>query len=152
MENVSQQIEALLREGTRFFMHASEDELSRKPSPDKWSKREILGHLIDSAVHNLVRFTEARCHTQPYRHRPYDQDELVRLNDYQNQETEDLLVLWLSLNKRIAFLIANVGPGDRSIAVVFADGTTKDLEFLMRDYADHLGGHLRQIDSGSGIR
>lgn len=152
MENISRQIEALLKEGTRIFMHASEDELSRKADPDKWSKRETLGHLIDSAVHNLVRFTEARYLAQPYRHRPYDQNALVRLNDYQNQETEDLLVLWLSLNKRIAFLIANVSADDLLIPIVLDDGKTKDLKFLMTDYVDHLAWHLRKIDPNLDVR
>ncbi|NUY79955.1 DinB family protein [Flavobacterium sp. MAH-1] len=150
MEKVSLRIEALLKEGTRFFMHASEDELSRKPSPEKWSKREILGHLIDSAIHNLVRFTESRYQAQPYKHRPYDQNELVRINDYQNQETEDLMVLWLSLNRRIASLIASVSENDLSIPIQFTDGTAKDLKFLMTDYADHLEHHLRQIDPSFG--
>jgi len=152
MKTVSQRIEALLKEGTRIFMHASEEELSRKPAPEKWSKREILGHLIDSALHNLVRFTEARYQNQPYRHRPYDQNRLVVHNDYQQQDTEDLLVLWLSLNKRIAFIIWNTEPDALEIPVVFEDGQTRNLGFLMSDYADHLGMHLRQISPGFDVR
>ncbi|RZJ72779.1 MAG: DinB family protein [Flavobacterium sp.] len=146
MEKITVSIESLLKQGTAVFMHASEEELSLKASADKWSKREILGHLIDSAVHNLVRFTECRYQAQPYKHRIYDQNELVTINDYQNQETEDLLVLWLSLNKRIAALIAIVSEKDLQIPIVFSDGTIQDLRFLMTDYADHLEHHIRSLE------
>lgn len=150
MEKVAFRIETLLKQGTAIFMHASEDDLSFRKSPEKWSKREILGHLIDSAIHNLVRFTECRYQAQPYAHRPYDQNELVRINDYQNQETEDLLVLWLSLNRRIAKLISTASEPELSIPILFSDGTTKDLRFLMVDYADHLEHHLRQLQPDPG--
>jgi hypothetical protein len=31
-----------------------------KPAPDRWSKKEILGHLIDSAANNHQRFVRAQ--------------------------------------------------------------------------------------------
>ena len=34
----------------------SEDAAAQKPNPSKWSKKEILGHLIDSAANNHQRF------------------------------------------------------------------------------------------------
>ena len=34
----------------------SDEAASRKPAPNKWSKKEILGHLIDSAANNHQRF------------------------------------------------------------------------------------------------
>lgn len=37
-----------------------EEELSYKPNTKKWSKKEILGHLIDSSVNNFKRLTEAQ--------------------------------------------------------------------------------------------
>lgn len=145
MEKVAQHLDELLKEGTRLFMNADEESLSKKKSPEKWSNKEILGHLIDSAVHNLVRFTESRYLAQPYNHRRYDQNELVRINDYQHQETEDLLVLWLSLNRRISKLIAAATEATLQIPVLLYDGSTTDMRFLMTDYADHLEHHLRQI-------
>jgi len=152
MQKTAERIEALLKAGTKVFMHASDEELSRKTSPEKWSKREILGHLIDSALHNLVRFTEARYSPLPYLHRPYDQDALVRINDYQNQDSEDLLVLWLSLNKRIASVMSITTESESEIPVKFSDGTVKNLRFLMTYYADHLAWHLRKIDPALEIR
>lgn len=150
MEQVVEKIHRLLQQGTALFMHAQDEELERKAEPEKWSKKEILGHLIDSALHNLVRFTEAQYADKPYHRRAYDQNELVRINEYQHQETEDLLVLWLALNRRIAAVIAACNDATLSIPVVFSGGSTADLRFLMTDYADHLEHHLRQIDRNLG--
>jgi hypothetical protein len=36
-----------------------------KPAPDKWSKKEILGHLIDSAANNHQRFIRAQYENIP---------------------------------------------------------------------------------------
>lgn len=127
-------------------MNASEESLEGRAAAGKWSKKEILGHLIDSAVHNLVRFTESQYAPQPYRHRTYEQDELVRINDYQHQETEDLLVLWLSLNRRISMIISGATEQVLQIPVILSDGSATDMRFLMTDYADHVEHHLRQAE------
>src|SRR4030095_2595683 len=37
-----------------------ETEVSLKPAPGKWSKKEILGHLIDSATNNHQRFVRTQ--------------------------------------------------------------------------------------------
>lgn len=49
------------------FEKFSKEELLSKPAPGKWSKLEILGHLIDSAINNLKRFTEIQFLPQPYK-------------------------------------------------------------------------------------
>ncbi|MDF9795710.1 hypothetical protein OKW21_000973 [Catalinimonas alkaloidigena] len=56
-------------------------------------KKEILGHLVDSAIRNLKRFTEVQFSSQPYRIQKYQQDELLRSNHYQNQNYEEILTL-----------------------------------------------------------
>ncbi|RZJ67310.1 MAG: DinB family protein [Flavobacterium sp.] len=146
MEKVVSRIEELLKKGTQVFMNLSDEQLEVKPSPEKWSKKEILGHLVDSAIHNLVRFTEAQYSAQPYKHRTYDQNELVLINDYQHKESEDLLVLWLAINRQIVSIISSASERILRIPIQFTDGTTADMRFLMTDYADHLEHHLRQLD------
>ena len=76
----------------------SETNARIKPSPYKWSKKEILGHLVDSAVYNLERFTKIRFAAQPLEIQPFPQDDLVKANNYLHAEINDLLNLWTSLN------------------------------------------------------
>ncbi|RYZ85664.1 MAG: DinB family protein, partial [Proteobacteria bacterium] len=146
-EKTAKAIDDALKTATAVIMNASEEKLSRRSGEGIWSAKEILGHLIDSALHNLVRFTEAQHLDEPYRHRKYDQEQLVLLNDYQHQETEDLLVLWLSLNRQISKIVASADETIIARKVVFGDGTSTDLKFLMKDYVDHLDHHLHKMKS-----
>ena len=63
-------------------------------APGKWSRQEILGHLIDSAINNLKRFTDAQVSKGPYQLQPYDQNALVGINQYQSLSLTHLLTLW----------------------------------------------------------
>ena len=120
-------------------------ELIFNPESGKWSKKEICGHLIDSAVNNLQRFTETLYQESPYRMRPYAQDDLVRINDYQNQPIEDILQLWQGLNRQIHRLAASLNEQQLSLPIIFLDGSEVSLQWLISDYIGHMEHHLRQI-------
>ncbi|NMH29015.1 DinB family protein [Flavobacterium silvaticum] len=145
MKFVTEEIARIQKEMTSLVMHIPEEIFSAKPNPSKWSKKEILGHLIDSAQHNLVRFTEAQYLPEPYLHRPYNQDALVLINNYQQADSEDLLVLWLGLNTRISYIIESASEAVLERKVILPDGSQANLEFLMTDYVKHLQSHLNQI-------
>ena len=100
-------LEVLLFKGEKYINECSEEDFSKKISYDRWSKKEILGHLIDSGINNLQRFTEIQFQNKPYQVRKYKQEELVKANDYQNADTKQLLDFWLALNYRIGNLIEN---------------------------------------------
>ena len=86
------------------FEKFSKEELLSKSAPNKWSRLEILGHLIDSAINNLKRFTEIQFQPQPYQVVSYQQNELVAVNNYQNLPVAHLLDLWKTLNQQIIYI------------------------------------------------
>jgi len=138
-------ISRLLIDGQNYLTTVPESELIHKPAPGKWSKKEILGHLIDSAIHNLQRFTQIQFESRPYKIMTYNQDQLVATNDYQHARTDDLLNLWLALNIRILYLYHSQTPHSLEYELVLPDGTPANLRYLMNDYADHMAHHIRQI-------
>ena len=64
-------------------------------------EKEILGHLIDSGINNLQRFTKIKFEDKPYIIRKYKRNELVKANDYQNAQTNEIIKFCLSINNRI---------------------------------------------------
>lgn len=125
----------------------SSAELLGKPAPDKWSKKEILGHLIDSAVNNLQRFTEIQFLPQPYSIISYKQNELVIANDYQNLSLDHLLDLWQALNRQIVFVVRNI-PADKlnyPVDPQYENKELKTLGWIICDYVAHMEHHFRQI-------
>lgn len=116
-----------------------------KPSPDKWSKKEIIGHLIDSAQINLQRFI--RCTYEENFKLIYEQDEWVAAAHYQNADIKELLDLWILLNRQIIRVLGDY-PLDRLSAVCDNDKNNVQLhtvEWLAADYVRHMQHHLGQI-------
>ncbi|GGD06264.1 DinB family protein [Hyunsoonleella pacifica] len=145
MNKTISELELLLSDGLNYIANAPEIEFSKKLSSKKWSKKEILGHLIDSAINNLQRFTEIQFETEPYIIKQYSQDELVKANHYQSADTKELLDLWIALNNRILFVIKNQNEETLNYKVHTNNTTIVDLKFLIKDYVDHLSYHLNQI-------
>jgi hypothetical protein len=116
-----------------------------KPMPDKWSKKEIVGHLIDSAIINLQRFV--RCTFEENFKLIYEQVEWVEAQQYQQADIKELLILWRSLNQQIIRVLKNY-PANRLQTQCDNSKTSINLhtvEWLAADYADHLKHHLKQI-------
>jgi hypothetical protein len=116
-----------------------------KPASGKWSNKEIIGHLCDSAMINLQRFV--RCTYEENFKLTYEQDEWVATQHYQEMDIDDLLTLWRLLNSQIAKVLSNY-PSDRWQAQ--CDSSKKEVglhtvEWLAADYIVHLQHHLNQI-------
>jgi hypothetical protein len=121
----------------------SDDAASKKPAPNKWSKKEILGHLIDSAANNHQRFV--RLQLQPEIGLPgYDQDDWVRLNRYQQKPWVEIITLWSAYNVHLVSVIESLDESTLG-HVWHSPGGDITLEFIATDYVRHLKHHLAQI-------
>ena len=145
MTEIISKLEELLKKGLEYIAQSSELELSNKESEKKWSKKEILGHLIDSGINNLQRFTEIQFENKPYKIRNYNQNELIKANDYQNSDTKEIVEFWSSINHRILSLIKKQTETTLSYKIELKKDNFCDLRFLIDDYVAHLQHHLQQI-------
>ena len=127
-----------------------EHDFSHKPLPTKWSKKETLGHLCDSAHNNLRRFICAQYEDIPP-NIVYDQDQWVALQGYQHVPQEELILLWKLLNDRIAHVIRTMPPQRYALTCNTGRNTPSlhTLEWLASDYIRHLKHHLNQIFPGA---
>lgn len=121
------------------------EDLLQRPAPGKWSKKEILGHLIDSAINNLKRFVDVQSQSQPYTILRYMQDELVIINRYQDLPLDHMLHLWKSLNQQIVYVISSIPADKLPYTVIIPSGESKTLEWLVIDYIEHMDHHWRQV-------
>ena len=123
----------------------SEEELLRRPAPNKWSKKEILGHLCDSALNNLKRFEDIQCLSQPYTVVGYKQDALMAINRYQELPLDHVLQLWKTLNQQIVYVISTIPADKLPYTVLLASGESYTLEWLVEDYIEHMDHHWKQV-------
>jgi hypothetical protein len=118
-----------------------------RPAPGKWSKKEIIGHLIDSAHINLQRFI--RCTYEENFKLTYQQDAWVAAQHYQDADINELFDLWTLLNKQIIRVLKNY-PTDRIAVSCFKNDSNLDpklhtVVWLADDYLRHLQHHQQQI-------
>ena len=114
-----------------------------KKNPKTWSKKEILGHLIDSASNNHHRFIRAQYEDAPAI--SYDQDLWVKENGYQQMETQQLVAFWVSYNKLLLEMISRMTANKLAKQCRLADDTLIDLNDLFVDYVNHLTHHVSQL-------
>jgi DinB superfamily len=122
----------------------TESDAAQKPVAGQWSKKEELGHLIDSAANNHVRFVRAALEPD-FRGLGYAQDDWVRLHGYQEMRWLEMLDFWERYNGLLAHLVRRI-PEDRLSGLCIVGESPKvTLRFLIEDYVLHMRHHLDHI-------
>src|SRR4051812_24284942 len=126
------------------LLQLGEERSSARPTPERWSKKEVLGHLIDSASNNHQRFVRAQLQEQLV-FPGYTQVEWNRAQQYQSEAWENLVRLWAAYNRPIAHVMAAIPEAAADNICEIGDGKPVSLESLVADYVAHLEHHLGQI-------
>ena len=144
MKNTAAQLLNTLQQALPMLRSIDEDTASLKPAPGKWSPKEIIGHLIDSAGNNQQKFVRTIMHAE-HEFPPYEQDEWVALQHYNDAPWQNILNLWEDYNIHLAHIIQHL-PEEALQHKIFIGGKGPyTLEFLAQDYVEHLKHHLKAI-------
>jgi hypothetical protein len=141
MKGLANELRTLIEEAKPVLHQLSSGYLSEKPHPAKWSKKQIIGHMIDSAQSNIRRFIIAQY--EPVPHIVYNQDFWVAANDYQNWNEQELIELWFLLNRQITKIWTSLPSGAEQLEC--RSETVHTIEWLANDYVKHLRHHLHQV-------
>ncbi len=141
MQQAVSYLESILLQYAPQLERISEAEFAMKPSPEKWSKKELLGHLVDSAHNNLRRFIAGQYEDAPQI--VYAQDFWVKAVGYQQYDKKELVQLWLLVNKQICAVLKNMPAGAEQRNCITSE--PHSIEWLAIDYNKHLLHHLHQL-------
>jgi hypothetical protein len=150
MKQVAEELRQLISLYSVKFDSFTEDEFASKPRADKWSKKEIVGHLIDSAQNNLRRFIVGQYEITPAKI-VYDQDFWVAANGYQQLNKKHVITLWRSINQQIALVLDNMISSNYAKVCDTGKNTVNlhSLEWLAQDYVKHMKHHINQVIPGA---
>jgi len=109
-----------------------------------WSRKQLLGHLIDSASNNHQRFVRASLQ-ESLNFPGYDQNGNVRAQHFQAADWPQLIALWSAYNRFLAHVIAHLPAAKLSTTCRIGADNPVTLEFLATDYVSHLAHHLNQM-------
>ncbi len=144
MQKVSKHLRKTVQQGLPFLKEISEEAASEKPQPNKWSKKEILGHLLDSACNNQQKFLRTMISPE-LQFVGYQQNEWVSLQNYNAVDWKTLVAWWVSANEHIEHIIENAPEETLQHTIKIVNDGPFTLEFIMSDYVEHLKHHLKQI-------
>lgn len=144
MSQVAERLLAAIDFAEPKLRGVSESDAERPALRGGWSRKQLLGHLIDSASNNHQRFVRAAL--QPSLNFPgYDQDGNVHVQHPQEASWTLLVSLWAAYNRYLAHVIANLPEAKLQTPCQIGADQPVTLQFLAKDYLNHLNHHLGQI-------
>jgi hypothetical protein len=143
-EQVASDLEDSIQQARSWLTKLSSEQVTFRPTPDRWSIAEVIGHLIDSACNNHQRFVRAQT-ADPLVFPKYDQNSWAELNHYHTRDWSELVELWFQYNRQLAHLIRHIPSDKLTVRCEITGYEPCTLGFLLEDYVVHMNHHLTKI-------
>lgn len=145
MQKVISELSETIERYHLLLQQMTEADFLIQAHPDKWSKKEELGHIIDSAQNNIQRFI--RVQYEENVHILYHPDNWVLMNDYRKRNTKALIELWYLLNTQIISILEKMPTENYETLMCFdKDAAVRNTTlFVAEDYVKHMKHHLESI-------
>ncbi len=155
MMEAARRLRTVVEVAMRSLAPLSDEQAASAPRPGKWSPKQVIGHLIDSASNNHQRFVRARFQ-EDLVFPGYDQDAWVDAQGYADSPWSELLALWSGFNLHLARVMESTPletletpRGQHNLDQIGWEEVPRSrpvtLEFFMRDYVGHLEHHLAPL-------
>jgi hypothetical protein len=150
MKDLSEELVRVVSSAEAILSQVPETETSKPVLSGGWSRKQVLGHLIDSASNSHQRFVRATLQTSLDFPR-YDQDGCVRVQAVQEARWSLLIALWADYNRYLAHVIAHLPVSKLETLCRIGSDEPVTLKFLAEDYLRHLLHLLGQIGAATSI-
>lgn len=144
MQELANKLLAVITAAEPKLRRVSPEESAKPILSGGWSRKQVLGHLIDSASNNHQRFVRA-CLQESLEFPSYDQEGCVRLEAPQEAEWALLISVWAEYNRYLAHIITRLPPGKLETPCHIGKEGSMPLRLVATGYVSHLLHHLGQI-------
>lgn len=144
MQELADKLLAVIAAAEPKLRGVTQEESTKPILPGGWSRKQVLGHLIDSASNNHQRFVRA-CLQESLEFPSYDQEACVRMQAPQEAQWPLLISLWAEYNRYLAHIITRLPSGKMETPCQIGKEGSMPLRLVASGYVNHLLHHLRQI-------
>jgi hypothetical protein len=142
---LSERLDGVIRAAVSWLVTLSDEDASVPEREGKWSAKEVVGHLTDSAVNNLARMVRMQG-PDPLAFAGYEQEAWVRRQDYREREWSAVLGLWFALNEHVVWMVRHI-ERDLLANEGMIEGDRLTLGYLIEDYIAHMQHHMRLLQA-----
>jgi hypothetical protein len=144
LKKLSEDLYCIVERAETVLRETGEEAASVPVLKGGWSRKQVVGHLIDSASNNHQRFVRAAIQGS-LEFPEYDQVACVRVQAFQEAKWETLVDAWCALNRLLVHILAHL-PAESAAAPCRIGGhASMTVQQVARGYVDHLRHHLGQI-------
>jgi len=142
--DVAGELLSVVEAASESLRKIGDPEASLRSAPGEWSKKEILGHLFDSAVNNHHRFVRAQ-QVEQLTFPAYEQEHWISSQGYGERPWPELVELWRRYNRHLAHVISLIPEEQLAVMCVIGSDEPVSLGYLIEDYVVHLRHHLQEL-------
>ena len=150
LENIANELMTVVQAAVPRLTALSEAMVTHRPAPDRWTIKEVLGHLIDSAANNHQRFVRAQFVSELVFPK-YEQNEWVQSQNYNAIEWPELIEFWRRYNLHLAHVMRNIDVKALGVPCKIGNYKPMTLQLLAEDYVAHLKHHLARIEERTNV-
>ena len=143
-ETLATKLEDAICTARAWLLKLDEASVRHRPSAEVWSIAEVMGHLVDSACNNHQRFIRAQDEGGLVFPK-YEQRTWVERSNYGNTDWRQLVEFWYLYNQQIARIMRRIPTECLCTSCTIGPYQPCTLDFLLRDYIEHLDHHLSKI-------
>ena len=143
LKEIANEITVIINYFFDKYIDLDEKLTSVKLADDKWSLKEIIGHLIDSASNNQQRFVRLQENNNlvfPAYHYNW-----IKIEKHNLMKFTNLMLLWKQFNILLSNIILNACK-EKLDNIWIIDNEKIKLSFLITDYIRHLNEHLKHFE------
>ena len=148
-QQICEELSALISKWESILLSQPEKTITNRKNSQNRSIRQIVGHMVDSATNNIHRVIHMHYQSSPIKYPDYanlgNNDRWIAIQNYQEEDWNDLVGLWVSLNRHMVHLIKQVDVSKLDQYWISALNEPVTLREMITDYPRHFKLHLDEI-------
>ena len=148
-ESIIHELLSLINEWEPRLLALSNGAISERRNTQNRSIKQIVGHMVDSASNNTHRIVHLQYQKSPLIFPDYanlgNNDRWISIQNYQDEEWNELVQLWKCTNIHITHVIRNVDTEKLENEWISASNQKVSLRAMIVDFPRHFKLHLDEI-------
>lgn len=149
-EENNQELLRLIEEWETRLTALSNEVISSRRNSQNRNIKQIVGHMIDSASNNTHRIVHLQYQPSPLIFPDYanlgNNDRWIAIQNYEDENWQDLICLWKYANRHFSHVVRNVDPEKLDNEWITALNQMVSLKAMIIDYLRHFKLHLHEIE------